>query len=77
MKKILVAICIPLFVLALQAWAKPLEMMRPEHVKIGGYLGDRMDSCYDNWVEKLDPEYLVEPFKKQDQTKNLADGILG
>lgn len=77
MKKILVSIYIPLFVLAIQAWGKPLEMMRPEQVTIGGYLGDRMDSCYENWVKKLDPDYLVDPFRKQNETRGWQTEFWG
>lgn len=77
MKKILAAISIPLFLLTPLACGKPLEMMRPEQVAIGGYLGNRMDSCYQNWVKKLDPDYLVEPFRKQNETKGWQTEFWG
>lgn len=68
MKKMPVMIHMLYYVLVVHAWGGQLEMMRPEQVKIGGYLGDRMTSCYEHWVKELDPEYLVEPFKSQTQT---------
>jgi DUF1680 family protein len=48
--------------------AEFLEMMPPEQVSIRGYLGERMDGCYEKCVKGRDPNLLIEPFKSQTQT---------
>lgn len=76
MKHIVAGIVTVCLAAALQA-AKPLEMMPQEQVKIGGHLGSQMNSCYEHWVKRIDPQYLVEPFKTQTHTNDWQTEFWG
>ena len=39
-----------------------------ESVKIGGYLGGRIDDCIEHRVKPQDWDHLVEPFRKRVET---------
>ena len=75
LKSILVAVVATMAVAS--ASAQMSVDSRVESVKIGGYLGGRIDDCIEHRVKPEDWNHLVEPFRKRVETHTWQSEFWG
>ena len=75
MKRVAIVLLCGLFCLPLQA--KIAVNSSVESVKIGGYVGRRIDDCIEKRVKAQDVEHLVAPFRSREETSRWQSEFWG
>lgn len=75
MKKVVIVLLCGLFCLPLKAQIAVNSSV--ESVKIGGYVGSRIDDCIEKRVKAQDVEHLVEPFRSRTESHRWQSEFWG
>ena len=75
MKRVVIVLLCGLFCLPLKAQIAVNSSV--ESVKIGGYVGSRIDDCIEKRVKAQDVEHLVEPFRSREEKSRWQSEFWG
>ena len=75
MKRVVIVLLCGLFCLPLKAQIAVNSSV--ESVKIGGYVGSRIDDCIEKRVKAQDVEHLVEPFRSRNESHRWQSEFWG
>lgn len=75
MKKVVIVLLCGMFCLQLKAQIAVNSSV--ESVKIGGYVGSRIDDCIEKRVKAQDVEHLVEPFRSREEKSRWQSEFWG
>ena len=75
MKKVVIVLLCGMFCLPLKAQIAVNSSV--ESVKIGGYVGSRIDDCIEKRVKAQDVEHLVEPFRSREEKSRWQSEFWG